>query len=98
MGCDLFRYSEIAPRLLLVGARGVRHVQTTAAITNGHPVIENVLAKLDRQLGIESFHETVAKDIASDDVRVSRTVGQVSVGLHARPVEGHETAFVSEGV
>ena len=98
MSRDLFRYSEITTRLLLVGARRVRHVQPAAAITNGHPVIENVPAKLDRHLGIESFHQSIAKDVADDDVRVARAIDEITVGLYARPVEGHEAAFVAERV
>jgi hypothetical protein len=31
-----------------------------------------VFAKLDRDVGVERFHETVAEDVAGDDVGMSR--------------------------
>ena len=90
--------TKIAPRLLLELACGIRHIQSTTAITNRHTIRQYVLAKLHRQLRIERLHKPISKNISRDHVRMARTKDQIAVGMNSSPVERHEAALVAKRV
>src|SRR5678816_3410939 len=90
--------TEITARLLFKLARRVRHVKAAAAVADRQPVREDVLAELDRHLGIERLHKPVAKNISGNDVRMPGTEDQIAVGMDPRPVKRHEAALVAERV
>src|SRR6266542_2347481 len=98
MSGNFFWQSQASPRLLLKWTRRICHIQPATAVADRKTVTEHVLAKLYSQLGIERLHESVAKDIAGDDVRMPRTENQITIGMDPRPVKRHEATLVAKCV
>ncbi len=98
MNRHLFGETEITPRFLFELARGIRHVETTAAVTDRKTIREDVLAKPDRHLGIERLHEAVAKNISRNNVRMSGAENQIAVRVDPRPVKRHKATLVAKRV
>src|SRR6266550_2218389 len=98
MDRHLFGQAQVPPRLLLKRARRICHVQSTTAITDRKSVLQYVLAKFHSHLGIKRLHESVAKDIAGNGVRMTRAKNQIAIGVDSGPVEGHEATFVAKGI
>ena len=91
-----FGQAQASPCLLLKRARRVGHVQPTTTIADRQTVTEHVLAKLDGHLGIERLHESITKDIAGNDVGVTRAEDQIAIGVNSRPVKRHEATLVAK--
>ena len=96
MDRHLLAETKVTPRLLFKLARGVRHVEAAATVADRKAVRKDVLAKLDRHLGIERLHKAVAKNISGNDVRVAGTKDQIAVGVNPGPVKRHEAALVAK--
>src|SRR6266700_7836622 len=93
-----FGQAQASPGLLLKRTSRVGHVQPTAAIADRETIAEHVLAKFYGHLGIERLHESVTKDIAGDDVGMTRTENQITIGVNSRPVKRHEATLVAKCV
>src|SRR5687767_4941207 len=93
-----FGQAQLAPRFLLEWARGVCHVETATAITNGKSVFQYVLPKFYGHFGIERLHESILEDIAGNDVRMAGAKNQITIGMHPGPVKGHEPTFIAESI
>src|SRR6185369_18082573 len=98
MNRHLLAETEIPPSLLFKPAGGIRHVEATTPIADREAVREDVLAILDRHIGIERLHEAIAKDVSSNDVRMPRTKDHIAVRMDPGPVKRHEAALVSKRV
>ena len=98
MNRHFFWQPQPSSRLLFERTRRVSHIQPTAAIADWKSIVEDVLAKLYRHLRIKRLHEAVTKDVAGDDVGMTGTKDQVTIGMNPGPVKGHEAAFIAERV
>src|SRR5829696_7494179 len=98
MNGDFFIETKITTCLLFKFARGIGHVQSTAAIADRQTIGKDVLAEFNCHFRVERLHKAVTKGISCNNVRMSRAEDQIAVRVNPGPVERHETALVAKRV